>query len=123
MTDFPWDDFTQSGEWVRFDQPGDGVIGTIKAVRQGTDFNGNPCPELVLEVSDEGDEQTLTAGQKMLQSALAEKRPQVGDRIRVIYTGNGEAKQGRNPAKLFTVDVKDGPPLVQPAVANTDEPF
>ena len=122
MTEFDYDAYT-GGDYVRFNEPGDGVIGTIKAVREGRDFNGNACPELVLEVDDNGAEQTVTAGQVMLRAALAEKRPQVGQRIRIVYTRNGPVGAGGNPAKEFTVDVKDGQPLVSPAVANSEEPF
>jgi len=125
MSEFNWDDYAQAGDWVSFNEVGDQVVGRIKSVRIGTDFNGNPCPELVLEVNDEGDEQTLTAGQVMLKAALAEKAPRVGDRIRIIYSGIGDAKPGRAPAKLFQVDVKPGHPsdLQQPVVANSTDPF
>lgn len=123
MSDFNWDEFAQTGDWVRFDQVGDGVVGVIKAIRQGTDFNQNPCPELILE-TDGGEEKTVTAGQVLLKSALAEKRPNVGDKIRIVYSGIGDAKPGKAPAKQFTVDVKTGPhELAQPAVANSEDPF
>ena len=118
---FDYDKYT-GGDWVSFKNPGDQVIGTIKDVREGRDYNGNPCPELILEVDDEGTEQTLTAGQSMLQRLLAETRPQVGQRIRVVYTGDETSPNGRI-MKAFTVDVKDGEPLVSPAVANSEEPF
>lgn len=123
MSAFEWNNYTQSGDFVSFKEVGDGVIGIIKAIREGTDFNQNPCPELILE-TDDGEEKTLTAGQVMLKSALAEAAPQVGDRVRIIYSGVGDAKPGRAPAKLFTVDVKPGPhELQQPAVANSTDPF
>ena len=121
---FDWDQFKQNGDFVRFENVGDQVVGTIKAIREGRDFNGNPCPELVLEVSDEGDEMTLTAGQVLLKSALAEQAPEVGNRIRIVYSGVGPAKPGKAPAKEFTVEVKPGNhPMAQAAVANTESPF
>ena len=105
-----WDEFQTTGDWVTFDQVGDKVVGTVKAVRRGKDFNGNPCPELIIDVDDQG-EKTLTAGQVMLKSALADKRPQAGDRIAIVYSGIGDAKPGKAPAKLFDVTVKsDTPP-------------
>lgn len=125
MTDHDWDQYKKTGGYVSFKEVGDSVVGTIKSVRTGTDFNFNPCPELVL-ILDDGEERTLTAGQVMLSAALTEKRPQVGQKIRIVYSGIGEAKPGKAPAKLFTVDVKDGDPAtvleMQATVAATD-PF
>ena len=117
MTDFPYDDYTSSGDYVTWKTPGDQLIGTVKQIREGTDFDGNPCPELVLEVNDDGDEQTWTVGQVMLKRLLAEQRPQVGQKIRVTYTGDD------GQMKVFTLDVKEGAPLVNPNVADTEAPF
>lgn len=105
MGDFPWDDYKGGGDFVTFQNIGDSVSGEILSIRVGKDFNGNPCPELLLK-TDDGAEKTLTAGQKVLQSALAEERPEVGDRIGIIYSGVGDAKPGKAPAKLFDVAVK-----------------
>lgn len=124
MTTFDYKKYAEGGDFVKFDEVGDAVIGTVKEVREGRDYNGNPCPELVLEVSDDGDEKTVTAGQALLKAALAESAPAVGDRIRITYSGNSQGKPGRNPAKQFTVDVKPGPhEMVQPAVSNSEAPF
>lgn len=121
---FDYKKYAGGGDFVKFDNIGDQIVGTIKEVREGKDYNGNPCPELVLEVSDEGDEKTVTAGQALLKAALAEHAPSVGDRIRITYSGNSQGKPGRNPAKEFTVEVKPGPhPLVQAAVSNSEAPF
>lgn len=110
------------GDFVKFDNIGDNVIGIIKEVREGKDFNGNPCPLLVLEVSDAGDEKTLTAGQVMLKAALAEKAPKVGDKVKITYSGVSEAKPGKAPAKVFTVDVKPGPhKLAEASVRNASD--
>jgi hypothetical protein len=106
MSGFDWNDFKQTGDWITFDEVGDQVIGVVTAVRSGKDFNGNPCPELVIDLEDDGGEKTLTAGQVMLKKALAEAAPQVGDRIWIMYSGVGDAKPGRAPAKLFEVKVK-----------------
>lgn len=125
-----WDQYKNTGGYVSFKEVGDTVVGTIKTIRTGNDFNFNPCPELVL-IMDDGEERTLTAGQVMLKAALAEKAPQVGDKIRIVYSANGEGKPGKAPAKLFTVDVKAGDPatvyeLAEAAKAATDpseDPF
>jgi hypothetical protein len=123
MSDFEWNNYTQTGDWVQFKEVGDGVIGVIKAIREGQDFNQNPCPELIIE-TDDGEEKTLTAGQVMLKAALAEKAPQVGDKIRVVYSSIGVARPGKAPAKMFTVDVKPGPHEVKnPNVANSVDPL
>src|SRR5690606_40507811 len=115
MSDFSWDDYKQTGDWPRYDSPGDKVVGVIKSLRTGRVFNGNPCPQLILE-QDDGSEITVTAGQVMLKAALAEKAPEVGDKIRIVYTGDSEARPGKAPAKLFTVDVQPAPhELVQAA--------
>jgi hypothetical protein len=109
MTDFDWDEYANTGDWITFAQVGDSAVGTVKAVRRGKDFNGNPCPELVIETTD--GEKTLTAGQVMLKSALAVAQPQVGDKIAIVYSGIGDAKPGKAPAKLFEVSVqKPGAP-------------
>lgn len=116
-----WDEFQTTGDWVTFDQVGDKVVGTVKVVRRGKDFNGNPCPELVIDVDGEG-EKTLTAGQVMLKSALAEHRPQAGDRIAITYSGVGDAKPGKAPAKLFNVAVKrPDTAAAQPAAVSADD--
>jgi hypothetical protein len=121
---FDYDRYAGGGDYAKFDNVGDAVIGVVKTVREGQDFNKNPCPELVLE-QDDGEEITVTAGQVMLKAELAEKRPQVGDKVRITYSGvSNDARPGRAPAKLFTVEVKEGPhEMKQPAVANTEAPF
>ncbi len=47
-----------------------------------------------------------------------------GDRIRVTYTSLEKTERG-GTMKVFTLDVKPGvaESLIQPAVANTTEPF
>ena len=122
MNDFDWGKYT-SGDFVKFEYVGDQVVGIIMHVREGTDYNGNPCPLLILEVNAEGDEKTLTASQVKLKVALAEKAPKVGDKIRVVYSGIGPAQPGKAPAKEFTVDVQAGPhALVSPGPAD-EAPF
>jgi hypothetical protein len=106
-TAFDWDQYKGSSDWITFEQVGDKVVGTIKTIRVGSDFKGNPCPELVIDIDGEG-EKTLTAGQKVLKTLLAEKRPNVGDRIAIVYSGVGDAQPGKAPAKLFDVSVKPG---------------
>ena len=122
MSNFNWDEFKQTGDWVTFKDVGDTAIGDITAIRAGQDFNGNPCPELVIKM-DDGVERTVTASQVMLKSALAEQAPQVGDRIRIVYSGVGDAKPGKAPAKLFDVALQAKSANPTPAPAPADVPF
>lgn len=118
---YNWEEFTNNGDFVSFKEVGDQVVGVIKQIRTGKDFNGNPCPELILDV--DGEEKTVTAGQVLLKAALAEKAPQVGDKVRIIYSGIGEARPGKAPAKQFTVDVKTdkAPGKAKASVAAADD--
>jgi hypothetical protein len=104
---FNWDDEDvqpTAGEFLKFPNVGDRVIGTITAIRKQRfeDSDGvQYAPQLDLTL-DDGSEATLTAGQTHLKRLLIEKRPEVGDMIRVIHTG----KQGR--MKIFSLDVRRG---------------
>ena len=89
--------------FFKFEDIGDSISGTVLTVGEADDFNGNPCPKLVID-TDSGP-RTVTAGQVMLQAALAEKEPDEGDHITITYYANGEGKPGRAPAKLFKVEV------------------
>lgn len=103
-----WDKYANAGatyqKWV---EVGDQVVGTIKIIREAKDYNGNPVPELVLEDGN-GGSLIVQASQVMLLAELVAAAPAEGDRIRITYTGNGEAKPGRTAPKLFTVEVKAG---------------
>lgn len=102
---FEYGKYANSGSFVKFDEIGDSVEGEVVLVQEGQDFNGNPCPELIIETPGAGTK-TVTAGQAMLKVALAEKQPQKGDRVRITYSGHGEGKPGRAPSKLFEVVVE-----------------
>jgi len=69
--------------------------------------------------TDEGQERSVTAGQVLLKSALAEQAPQVGDRIFIQYSGIGEAKPGKAPPKQFKVAVQTGAGNVEPEAFST----
>ena len=105
MAVFNYDDYTGSADYITWTNPGDQIAANILAISEGTDFNGNKCPELILDV--EGDQLTLTAGQAMLKRLLAEHRPQIGDRIRITYTGDEKTERG-GTKKIFTLEVKTG---------------
>jgi len=124
---FDYNKYRNTGDYFKFEEVGDQIVGVVKLVREGRTFNGEPCPELVLETTGEDgsvDEKTVTASQVRLKAALAEKRPQEGDKVRITYSHVGEASPGKAPPKEFTVDVKPGPhELAYPGVANTTDPF
>lgn len=115
-----WDDpevQPTGGDFVKFENVGDSVVGTITAIRKQR-FQGDDgdqyAPQLDLTL-DDGTEVTLTAGQWQLKKLLIEQRPDVGDRIKVVHTG----KQGRS--KLFTLAVKRGASAeAEPAPAKAD---
>jgi hypothetical protein len=125
--DFNWDEFGSPSDFMAFKEIGDAIAGEVLAVRKGKDFNGGPCPELVIR-TDDGDV-TVTAGQTVLQSCLAEVRPRTGEKVAITYSGVGDAKPGKAPAKLFTVAVRDAagqlrtaPQASAPAPAATPAP-
>lgn len=120
---FDYSKYTTSG-FVKFPNVGDQIVGIIKHVREGKDYDGNPCPEWILEVNDQGDEVTLNITQVKLLALAAEKRPKEGDKIRIVYTGDStSSRAGRAPAKEFTLDVQPGPhALASPGPAD-EAPF
>lgn len=103
-----WDDpeIRSGGEFVRFENPGDGVAGVITAIRKHRFDDGNVVPQINL-TTDAGEERTLTAGQVRLKAALAEQRPEVGDHISVVYERQ-EKRAGGKTLKHFAVTVKRG---------------
>lgn len=101
---FEWDNYGSGRSFATFKEIGDKVRGRIVDIREGTDFNGRPCPELEFQ-EDDGTIVVWTVGQVVGQQRLAETKPQIGWTIEVRYSGHGEGKPGRAPAKLFTVEV------------------
>lgn len=105
MTDF-WDDpdLRSGGAFVRFENPGDTIAGTIQAVRKHTFDDGSVAPQILL-VDDDGEERTISAGQVRLKAALAEERPAVGDHLTVTLT-KVEKRGGGKTLKHFDVAVR-----------------
>lgn len=110
-----WDKYANAGAtFWKPDVPGAEVVGTIKQIRDGKDFNKNVCPELVLDDGN-GGSVVVTAAQALLKAELLEKRPNVGDRVRIRFIDYGEAREGRQAPKRFSVEVKAGDPKVEEA--------
>lgn len=124
-----WDEFADDGEFpavqIKFTNPGDKAVGRVDKVRV-TDFGGKGerTPELWI-TQDDGTQVSVAASQVMLRRALAVERPAEGDRVAIVYTGNGTSnKAGQSPPKLFDVKVKRageaGP--AQPAASPSAQP-
>lgn len=102
-----WDDpdLRVGGDYIKFDNVGDSVTGTVVAVRAHRWDDGSVCPQIILNV--DGEERTITAGQVRLKVALAEQRPEPGDILTVEFTEN-EKRAGGKTLKHFSVDVQRG---------------
>lgn len=111
-----WDDpdMKVGGDYIKFNEPGDTAIGEVLHIGKKQWDDGSVAPTLLLRC-DDGEERTVTAGQVQLKAQLAEKRPQVGDRVRIEFT-EVEKRAGGKTLKHFKVDVKK----VEPAVSAED---
>lgn len=103
-----WDDpeLQAGGEFVKFENPGDRIVGTITAIRKHRFDDGNVVPQIHLKDED-GEDRTLTAGQVRLKAVLAEQRPEVGDTLTVVYE-RAEKRAGGKTLKHFAVTVERG---------------
>lgn len=103
-----WDDpeIRSGGEFIKFENVGDRIAGTITAVRTHRFDDGSVVPQILL-TTDDGEERTLTAGQVRLKAALAAERPEAGDHLSVTFTQN-EKRSGGKTLKHFEVTVKRG---------------
>ncbi|MFD6770624.1 hypothetical protein ACFWC6_30875 [Micromonospora chalcea] len=101
-----WDDpeIREGGAFVKFENVGDTVSGTVTAVRSHRFDDGKVAPQILL-TTDDGEERTITAGQVRLKAALAEKRPEAGDHLTVTFTQN-EKRAGGKTLKHFEVTVR-----------------
>lgn len=102
-----WDDpeLRVGGDYIKFDEVGDTVTGTVVAVRAHRWDDGSVCPQVIINV--DGEEKTITAGQVRLKVALAEQRPEPGDLLTVTFTEN-EKRAGGKTLKHFDVQVQRG---------------
>lgn len=101
-----WDDpeLQAGGDFVKFDNVGDTIAGTITAIRRQRWDDGSVAPQILL-TADDGSERTLTAGQIRLRTKLAELRPEAGDHITVTLT-EIEKRSGGKSLKHFDVQVR-----------------
>lgn len=112
-----WDDpqLATGGDFVKFEDVGDTVSGTVTAVRTHQFDDGKIVPQILL-TDDSGEDRTLTAGQIRLKVALAEQRPEAGDHLKITLTGV-EKRPGGKTLKLFDVAVTRGGAAPQAAPA------
>lgn len=121
MTDI-WDDpdMITPSNFVKFETIGDKVVGEVLAVQRAQDFNGQPCPQLIIR-TDEGEERTVTAGQAQLRAKLADPehgRPRPGDRIAIVFSRTEKVDKGT--LKCFDVQVKRGGPVAAAAAGESN---
>jgi hypothetical protein len=100
-----WDDkeMFDSGEFVKFENVGDTISGTITAIRKHMFDDGKVVPQISITTID-GVDRIVTAGQIRLKAALAEKRPGVGDLL-TITLADIEKRSGGKTLKHFDVTV------------------
>lgn len=103
-----WDDpeLKVGGEFVKLENVGDTISGTISVVRPHRFDDGSVAPQLLM-TTDSGEEKTLTAGPVRLKQELAEQRPEAGDHVRVTLT-QLEPRAGGKTLKHFEVVVTRG---------------
>jgi hypothetical protein len=107
-----------SGTYVKWEEPGDQITGTIVSfnIEGGTDFNDNPCPQLVL-ATNEGNV-IINGSQANLRRNMTNGAPRLkaGHLCRVAFTGLYETPKGHG--KEFAISVSPAPVLID--VDDTD---
>jgi hypothetical protein len=99
-----WDspELNISKKYANFDSIGDSVEGIVTDVGLQNWSDGTFAPKITL--SSETEEKIITAGQIRLKIALAEKRPEVGDYLKVSLIHIEDRGAGKM-LKHFQVDV------------------
>ncbi len=102
-----WDtpELQTSSEYVKFENVGDTVTGTVVNITAHKWDDGSVSPQILLQTVE--GQQTVTAGQVRLKAMLADKRPEVGDLLKITMTGV-EKRAGGKTLKLWDVDVTHG---------------
>ena len=108
MTASVWDDpdLRVGGDFIKFENVGDTVSGTVNAVRAHRFDDGSVAPQILL-TTDDGEERTVTAGQVRLKAELATQRPEPGDHVTIKFT-EVEKRSGGKTLKHFSVEVNRG---------------
>lgn len=139
----------ESSASAKFEQIGDKYVGTITSIdhRQQTDLDGTPKrfqsgdPMMMYVIGlhlDDGETAALFAkggkftpktgsGESMLSAIGTAVRNagatsvEVGAKLAVAFTGEGEARTGMNAPKLYTAQYQ--PPVAQPQAVAVDDLF
>jgi hypothetical protein len=102
-----WDipELQSTSAYVKFENPGDTVTGTVINISAHKWDDGSVSPQILLQTAD--GQQTVTAGQVRLKAMLAERRPEVGDTLTITHT-EVEKRAGGKTLKLWDVDIVRG---------------
>ena len=93
--------------FVAFEQAGDNAAGEVVALREHT-FKGQDKPTVLVDVFPNGAEEPVTITCKVdLLHQFRDLDVQVGDRIRVTFTGTEPTESGGRK-KLFKVEHRKG---------------
>lgn len=88
-----------------FERPGDEITGTLIKYRADGPRD-DAVPSVRLQMAD-GRVFEVTAHQERLKAELVKAKPAIGDKVRIVYTGEAaKAAPGMNKAKLFAVEVR-----------------
>lgn len=124
-TDWEFEELATAGTFATFKTIGDSYTGRIEAfdLEGGTDFDGNPCPQLILATVDGNVK--VTGSQASLRRQMTElaTRLAVGHGCRITYDSDYETKHGTK-GKSFAVAVTPKPvnPVV-PTYSDDEAPF
>ena len=124
-TNWDFDELATGGTYAKFEKIGDSYTGRIAAfdLEGATDFNGDPCPQLVLETADGIIK--VSAGQANLRRQMTEYATRLipGHGARVTYSSDYETKHGTK-GKEFTLGVTPTPVAPVTVILEGDEaPF
>ena len=111
-----------SGTFAKWENVGDAYQGVILAysVDGGTDFNGEPVPQIVLGTADGN--VVINGSQKNLRNKLRDGalKLRVGRMCRISFSGTYEAPKGLG--KEFTVQARDATPSESQALTGAPGP-
>jgi hypothetical protein len=119
------------------ERPGQEVIGKVVAyaVNGGTDFNDQPCPQVVIDLTaraysvnkqgerfdyDAGDLVTVNAGLANLKAAIRKADPAPGDLLKISFSDTDKASKGT--VKVFNVKIMRGGGASAAAAARQQAP-
>ena len=122
---FDWDPFKGgSGEFAKFENVGDEVVGCIVAIRTHVfKEEKGPVPLIDLERQDSGEPVTLAVDKVDLVIKIADLAPQVGDMLAVKFVSTEKTPNGTK--KVFAVKHKEGERVEfpEPREEFSDDPF